>query len=94
MKKEEIETIIRHAINLGRAEILSMQIGGMKYITRPQALNYLKANGYKPSTLAEWEDEGLIHSVQVGSGCTHKYKSVDIQKALLQTSLMDATHIQ
>jgi len=88
MTKDDIQTLVKSAVSLGRIEVMNSFLPDAKYMTKPQVLTYLKLQGLKPSVLTNWEKQGLLDCHQSGHGGTRKYNRYDLQKLILEYNII------
>lgn len=81
---KEIESIIQHAVNLGRIEVTQIFVPDTKTMSRPQVIKYIKTMGYEASDLDRWECNGLITHSQAFRNCTRKYLTKDVEELMLK----------
>lgn len=81
---KEIESIIQHAVNLGRIEVTQIFVPDTKTMSRPQVIKYIKTMGYEASDLDRWECNGLITHSQAFRNCTRKYLAKDVEELMLK----------
>lgn len=80
---KEIESIIQHAVNLGRIEVTQLFVPDTKMMSRPQVIKYIKTMGYEASDLDRWENNGLLTHSQAYRNCTRKYLTKDVEELML-----------
>lgn len=78
-----IESLIARAINYGRVEMMKVYAPETDKITRPKLLAYLKMNGFKPSDLQRWENNGLVSFTQTSRNSSRIYSFKEIERLLL-----------